>query len=146
MRNTSKPAVFFAFLICAFFGSCKTKHSNAEVQKAMENYDRLLQKMDADSLSLMYVKDGKLGEMAQGRDSIRRFLSSFKNVKVLSQVSRTDVLQISGDSSIQEGTYNQSDVIDQKDTIHVKGKFVVVWNWTSQDGWLIKSMQTMPLN
>ena len=50
-------------------------HRQQEVQDAMQHYDRLIKKMDADSIALLYTEDGDLGGIAHGRDSIRRYLT-----------------------------------------------------------------------
>ena len=58
---------------------------------------------DADSISLLYTQDGNLGDIAIGRDSIRKFLSSFKNIRVLSQVSTTKSISITHDTAYRKG-------------------------------------------
>ena len=101
--------------------------------------------MDADSIALLYMPDGDLGDIAHGRDSIKKFLSSFKNLSVLSQSSTTDSIEIHGDSSLQKGTYHQVVLLSGKDTVKVKGKYIATWLWI-QDGWHIKHMVTTPEN
>ncbi len=109
----------------------------------MKLYDHLIQKMDMDSIALLYTVDGDLGEMAHGRDSIRKFLASFRNIQVLSQTSTTASIEIYGDSSIQKGTYQQAALISGKDTIKVKGEFTAHWLWVpGEGGWHIKHMAT----
>jgi len=92
-----------------FLFSCNDQHNRAGVEAAMKHYDHLIKKLDADSISLLYTADGNLGDIAQGRDSIKRFLSSFTNVQVLSQASQTSSIELFGDSAIQKGTYQQND-------------------------------------
>jgi len=110
----------------------------------MQQYDRLIKKMDADSIALLYAANGELGDMVHGRDSIRKFLSSFKNIEVLHCTSTSDTIDIKGDSSLQTGNYTQTAVVDQKDTIHVKGRFRANWQWVADSGWQIKKMMTFP--
>ena len=131
-----------------FLTSCVSYvHRQQEVQDAMQHYDRLIQKMDADSIALLYTADGDLGGIAHGRDSIRRFLSSFKNVRVLEVTSSTDSLTMTGDTAFQSGHYQQSGVINEKDTFHVKGSYHAQWVWIKKEGgWHIKKMTTQAEN
>lgn len=102
--------------------------------------------MDADSIALLYTPDGELGKMAKGRDSIRNFLLTFKDVRVLSQQSTTDSLHISRNSSYQTGTYQQVVALPSKDTVTVKGKYFANWIWLPKTGWYIQRMNTTPMN
>ena len=111
----------------------------------MKYYDRLVMKLDADSIALLYTPDGRMGEMAEGRDSIRAFLSSFTNIKVLSQHSTSDSVKITADTAVQNGIYLQSDVISARDTVRLKGEYTATWQWLN-DGWHIKKMETKPLD
>ena len=127
--------------------SCNlSKHNEAGVVAAMKHYDHLILKLDADSISGLYTPDGNLGGIAIGRDSIRKFISSFKNVKVLSQLSSRGVITISHDTAIQKGTYAQTDVLSGKDTVHVKGEYTARWEWIRPTGWFIKKMTTKPIH
>jgi hypothetical protein len=102
--------------------------------------------MDADSIALLYAPDGDLGTTAHGRDSIRKFLSSFKNVSVLYVASTSDTLRIGEDSAFQAGHYKQIALVDNKDTFNLKGTFVARWIWIKEEGWRIKRMETHPIN
>ena len=148
MQGISK--IFPTLLICvsfiSVFSACKSsKHNEDGVKEAMNHYDQLILKLDADSLALMYTPNGQLGNMATGRDSIRHFLSGFKNVKVIAQNSTTSSLIITKDTAIQKGIYTQSDVINEKDTVHVKGEYFARWVWIEGEGWRIQKMETKPI-
>ena len=135
------------FANCLLLLSCTTStHNKSGVEAAMKYYDHLILKLDADSIALLYTPDGNLGGMAIGRDSIKQFLSTFKNVQVLSQVSTTDSIHIIRDTAIQKGSYTQTDIVAGKDTLHVKGEYTVQWQWIHKQGWHIKKMITKPLN
>ena len=121
------------------------KHTKDEVEQAMKQYDHLILKMDTDSIALLYTDDGDLGNMAHGRDSFRKFLAGFKNMKVLSQSSTTDTITINGDTSLQKGLYHQRVIVAEKDTVKVKGAYTATWLWKPQDGWHIKRMETKPV-
>jgi len=135
------------FLFIFLFLSCNTTaHNEKGVEAAMKKYDRLIKKMDATAIAMLYTPDGDLGEMAHGRDSIKKFLATFKNVRVLAQSSTTSSISINGDSSFQKGTYRQMVLINGKDTVKVKGEYTAHWLWVSGQGWLIKHMATKPMN
>jgi ketosteroid isomerase-like protein len=126
--------------------SCNDHHDKKSVELAMKQYDHLIKKMDADSIALLYPPDGDLGGIARGRDSIKKFLSTFKDLRVLSQSSTTNSIEIHNDTSIQTGTYRQIVLIHEKDTVKVKGEYTTTWLWMPQDGWDIKRMITKPVN
>ena len=123
--------------------SCATsEHNKKGVESAMKHYDQLILRSDADSIALSYTPDGNLGDIAIGSNSIRRFLSTFKNIRVLTQSSVTDSIKISKDTAIQNGKYYQSDLISGKDTVFVKGIFIAKWLWAKNKQWQIKEMHT----
>ena len=130
-----------------FMLSCNTtKHSKSGVESAMQHYDNLILKLNADSIAMLYTPDGNLGGIAIGRDSIKKFLASFKNVSVLSQISTTESIHINHDTAIQKGHYTQTDIIAEKDTAKVKGQYTARWEWISKEGWHIKKMTTSSTN
>jgi hypothetical protein len=124
--------------------ACTQGPSAASVKAAMGQYDHLIKKMDADSIALLFTKDGDLGTMAHGRDSIRSFLSAFKNVQVLAQVSAIGFLKLQTDTALLKGTYWQTDLVDHKDTIHLKGNYIANWVWVKNDGWHLQKITTIP--
>jgi ketosteroid isomerase-like protein len=129
-------------IIGIIFCSCKHSHTTNEVEAAMQKYNSLIQAMDADGISKMFTPDGKLGDVAQGRDSIKKFLSSFVNSKVLSQRSNTKSIELKADSATQKGMYFQDAVINGKDTLHLKGNYTINWKWLDGEGWKIKKVTT----
>ena len=137
--------ITIVILLC-IQSSCKNQHNRAGVEAAMKQYDHLIKKLDADSISLLYTPNGKLGDVAQGRDSIKRFLASFTNVRVLSQVSSTKSIDMYGDSATQKGNYQQMDLIAEKDTVRVNGEYTAHWEWVPSNGWHIKYMVTKPIH
>ena len=137
--------IYFLFIIILLVSCSTGRHNKKGVELAMKQYDHLILKLDADSIALLYAPDGDLGNIAHGRDSIRNFLLTFKNLKVLSQTSNTEFIKVSGDSSFQKGTYHQTVVVAAKDTVHVKGEYTARWIWISQSGWHIKRMETKPI-
>lgn len=145
MNLTFKSLVMLILATLLSLISCNSKkHNKAEIESAMKQYDRLLLKMDTDSIGLLYTTDGILAG-AIGRDSIKKFLASFKNVSVLSQSSTTNSIEINKDTAIQKGHYSQTDLIAGKDTIRVKGEFIARWHWIQDSGWHLKQMSTKPI-
>jgi len=128
------------------FSCSPSRHNEKGVTAAMKYYDRLILKLDADAIAQLYTVDGNLGGIAIGRDSIRNFLSSFKNIKVLSQASTTSSIKMGRDTAIQKGNYTQTAVISGKDTVKVTGEYTARWQWITGDGWHIKQMITKPTN
>ena len=139
----TKIYISFCILFLLLY-SCEQKHTTAEIEAAMNRYNHFIEKMDADSISLMYTSDGNLGGVAIGRDSIRSFLQKFKNVKVLLQSTVTDSINLHGDSCIQKGKYIQGCIVNGKDTVTTKGGFVADWIWTKREGWKLRKMITSP--
>jgi SnoaL-like domain len=135
-----KKLLFYTAMLC--FGSCTSEHNEKSVGEAMELYDHLIQKMDTDSIALLYTPDGDLGGIALGRDSIAKFLATFKNFKVLSQSSTSKTVVINHDTAVQTGSYLQTVITPSHDTVHVKGDYVTTWQW--MNGWHIKRMRTTP--
>ncbi|MEO7210332.1 MAG: nuclear transport factor 2 family protein [Chitinophagaceae bacterium] len=131
-----------ALLLSTIISCSTTSHNISGVEKAMHTYNEKIKSMDVEAISLIFTPDGHLGEMATGRDSIKAFLSSFKNVQVLTQNSTTDSIKIIKDTAIQTGTYMQSDIINRKDTLHVSGTFTARWEWVKGSGWLLEKMNT----
>ena len=114
------------------------------MEQAMKNYDHLIMGMNADSIAAIYAPDGELGKIARGRDSIRNFLNTFKNFRVLSQSSETNSISLDQDSALQKGIYRQTVVIPSKDTVTVKEILRPFGYGLANNGWLIRRMETQP--
>ena len=145
MIKTSFAISYLCILLICFCCCQRPEHSKKEIESAMKHYDSMILKLNVDSIAMVYTVDGNLGDIAIGRDSIKKFLSTFKNIKVLSQESRTTSVKIILDSAIQEGTYFQKDVISGKDTVTVKGLFKAIWKWDGISQWKLKHMSTKSL-
>ncbi len=147
MLTASKYWLVFLILAIPTLNSCySSKHNKTGVENAMKYYDHLILNLDADSIALLFTPTGNLGDIAVGRDSIKKFLSTFKNVRVLSQNSITNAINITHDTAIQKGTYQQTDIISEKDTVRVKGEYIATWFWQPKEGWRIKKMTTKSTN
>jgi SnoaL-like protein len=138
-------AFLFLILTSSFFFACNSiKHNQKGVETAMSHYNHFIQKMDIDSIALLFSPDGDLGNVAYGRDSIRNFLSKFKDFKVLSQTSTTKSIKMNKDSTVQEGIYYQKTIVPKNDTVKVSGTFTATWVH-SDNGWQLKRMLTKPI-
>lgn len=140
--------IFFAFVTmslmsCGYSCSQQTKDTPGSVIK---KYERLVLEMKADSISQLFTADAEVGhgdqEPIKGRDSIYAFLSSFKNVRVISNVDSISSVSVTNDSAIVDGKYKQSVIIREKDTVHVAGKFTANMMRYKNKTWLISKMHT----
>jgi ketosteroid isomerase-like protein len=135
-------------LAIAVLQSCGNKdnkpHEKKEIDAAMREYDRLIQKLDAEAISELYDEEGDLGDQAHGREEIKKFLSGFKDIEVLEQHSTTNTIEMLGDSAVQTGSYIQIDVIEKRDTVTVRGTYNALWRWDGE-AWKLKRMETQAL-
>ncbi len=145
-NNFRLPFLLLSILFLYACVSTQVQKNKAGIETAMKKYDELILKLDVDSIPLLFTKNGNLGNIAIGRDSIQRFLSSFKNIKVISQSSFSTSIVINGNFATQKGNYLQTDLMNQKDTINVKGDYETQWLWVKKRGWLINKMTTKPTN
>jgi hypothetical protein len=137
---------FTFFILGGGFSFQHNYRSRAAVDQAMKKYDDLILRMDVDSIAMMYVWDGDLGNIAHGRDSIRNFLIRFKSFKVLYQSSVSDSFIVYDDTAVLKGSYRQKTIVPPNDTISVNGRYDSKWIWLAGSGWHIKAMQTKPGN
>ena len=136
--------LFLPAFVCLF--SCYSQHRGSSgVEAAMKKYDALILQLDAAGIAHMFTEHGRLGNMATGQDSIRKFLSAFKGISVLTQSSVTDSIILKDNKAVQQGHFRQSDIISGKDTVLVKGTFTAHWIWAGKNGWRLESMETLPL-
>jgi hypothetical protein len=138
----------FYLIAAVVLFSCKNTEPGKDkegVEAALKQYDHLLKKLDGDSIALLYTADGDLGDKVHGRDSIRRYFASFKNVAVLFQMSASESVELKVNAAIQKGHYNQTALVDGKDTIKAKGEYMAYWLWTPKEGWRIRRMITKSL-
>ncbi len=131
------------------FYSCQDAATKTSPKDIIKKYERLVLEMKADSLLQMFTVDAEIGHeggpTVKGRDSIYAFLSSFKNIRVIS--NRDDVLSVSinKDSAIVNGDYKQAVIVLGKDTVNAAGKFTANMIRKKNKNWLIFSMRTRSL-
>lgn len=145
MAPSSRVTCLITIIFILLFACNASMHNKKGVRAAMNQYDHYIQTMDVDSIALLYTPDGDLGQMAHGRDSIRKFLGKFKSYKVLSQTSTTESINDMTDSTIQKGLYHQTVIVPVNDTVTVKGEYTSTWVWLKKSGWHLKRMETKPI-
>jgi len=115
------------------------------IQKKLALYDHYIQITNPDSIASLYTPHGNLGDLAIGRDSIRKFLSKFKNIKVLYTHTESESIQwINNNQAQQFGHYIQKAVLPKGDTIQVKGEIQIWWSQTKPGDWFIEKVKTIP--
>src|SRR5215470_5868925 len=87
--------------VLAYMYSCPHSKTGSTPQTVIRNYERLVLEMKADSISNLFTTDAEIGHENQrpvrGRDSIRAFLSSFKNVRVIENRDDISAVSMRGD-------------------------------------------------
>ena len=141
-----RQLLFSLFIIGTMMACQQANNEKLKIKKAMHNYDLHIISMNVDSIASCYTENGDLGDIAHGRDSIRRFLSKFANFKVLSQRSISDSVSIDQDTAIQMGIYRQTVIVSPGDTVLVKGSFRARWQRQMKgELWLIRRIDTHPM-
>jgi len=138
---------YLATFVLAYVYSCQ--HSTATPQATIKRYERFVLEMKPDSISNLFTTDAEIGHENQrpvrGRDSIRAFLSSFKNVRVIENRDDISAVSMRGDSATVNGTYKQAVIVSEKDTVRVSGSFSAEMLRDKNKTWLIRKMRTRSL-
>ena len=96
----------------------------------------------------MFELAGSMGHQGQppiiGRPSIQAFLESFANYKVLAHEMHVLSARAQSGEVRQTGTYAQSVLTPQGQSLQVKGTFTAVWHRQNSGRWLIESIRTAP--
>ncbi|MBS1950597.1 MAG: hypothetical protein OJF59_000787 [Cytophagales bacterium] len=137
----------YYFLIMLFLiASCTNRKS--EIESALKNYDRITFLINGDSSANLYAAQATLGgkgmKQYTSRDSIRKFLNSFKpmDIHMISNVTRATAITFKEDTAAVEGAYEQK-VKVAGDTGVYTGTFSS--KWIKENGrWLIAKMYTVP--
>jgi len=135
--------------VLAYVYSCPHSKTAASPQAIIKTYERLVLEMKADSISNLFTTDAEIGHENQrpvrGRDSIYALLSSFKNVRVIENRDNISSVSTRGDSATVNGTYKQTVIVSEKDTVHVTGSFTSEMIRDKDKNWLIWKMRTKSL-
>src|SRR5215831_2779755 len=137
---------FYTILVSAGVCSCSSNPIKEGPPDVIKKYERFVLEMKADSIAQLFTTDAEIGHEGQltikGRDSIYSFLSSFKNVRVIS--NRDDIVSssIRDDSAVVNGSYIQTVIVSGKDTVNVAGKFTAIMVRNKNKNWFIAKMKT----
>ena len=121
--------------------------AQAEVERALASYSDLMLAMAPDRLAASYTPDGELSDAEQGPvigpDSIRAFLASFSDYRVLANRLSADSTRVTADTAWQVGTYSERVRLPAGDTVEVAGRFQATWLRSGAGEWRLRRMHTM---
>jgi len=142
MKFTLYPLFPTILIFNLFLFSCNTQnHNKSEIESAISNYDRVLVKRNADSITMLFTPDGNFGKGAHGKKELREVFDYISSAhRILYHHSTSDTITISGNTSIQKGTFNEVIIHPENDTSNDGGKYIANWVWLPKQGWLIKRM------
>jgi len=142
----SQKLFYILIVPIVFIYSCSETSVKEAPQDVIKKYERFVLEMKADSIAQLFTTYAEIGHGDQppikGRDSIYSFLSSFKNVRVLSNRDNIISSAIRNDSATVNGTYTQTVIVSEKDTVNVAGKFTATMVCDKIKNWLIAKMRT----
>src|SRR5262249_53888000 len=114
------------------------------LEAALEHYNRLVERMQSDSIAALFTPDGELGSAGQnpivGPAAIAAYLHTFDQYKVLSEQMTVDSASIAGDTGFQRGRYAQTVILPSGDTVSVSGNFTVTWLSIGSGNWRVRRM------
>jgi len=117
-----------------------------EVDVALYRYRHLIQQGDFDRVAGMFESNAELShdELAPivGRDSIRTFLNSFKDYKIIEYELVVMSTSQSGAAATQLGRYHQKVISPAGAPIEVRGSFSAEWARDADGSWLLHRMHT----
>ncbi len=150
-RRSSRSSLWLLLGLAAC--GLSTPRSAAEQARALDaalnHYGRLVRTMASDSIAALFTADGELAGEAQptvtGPDSIRAFLHTFDQYRVLAATMVVDSSRVTGDTGIQHGRYAQRVRLPDGDTVEVGGRFTAEWVAGPAGAWRIRRMGTAPI-
>ncbi len=145
-------AFIFVVVGCASPARDTRAISTARIERQLvvelAHYGEALGQMDYDQVANFFVESGEVthsgGEPVRGRESIRKFLKSFAEFKVLEYVIRAESTVVEGATAKQTGFFSQTVVIPNGNTVRVRGLFEASWIQGSNGRWNLARMQTAP--
>lgn len=148
--------VSFAFIFVVI-GCASPAHDTRAISAAgteqklvleLANYGEALRRMDYDQVANFFVESGEVthsgGEPVRGRESIRKFLKSFAEFKVLEYAIQAESIVVEGSAAKQTGFFSQTVVIPNGNTVRIRGRFEASWIQSSNGQWNLARMQTAP--
>lgn len=120
----------------------------AAIEAGSREYERLVRRMDHDSIAAMFVADGELANPGapplRGRDSIRARLRSFAGFHVEDDRMTSDSIRVVGDRAAQFGSYWQRVRIPGGQTVEVSGRYQFDWVRSPEGVWQLQRIATVP--
>lgn len=126
----------------------QSRQDSASVNAALQHYADLTVRMASDSLAALYAPDGILAATGrpplQGPDSIRAFLETFRDYRVLSDTLLADGLIVWGDTAWQTGVFHQHARLPSGATGFAHGRFLFMWVRGAGGQWRLHWASTRP--
>jgi uncharacterized protein (TIGR02246 family) len=126
-------------------GSRKTQ-DESQVTASLARYRNLILELQADRVADMFADDGELSHNGEksyiGPRQISAFLKSFSGYKILKYELVAVSTAVEGENATQNGTYTQTVVAPEGNTIMAAGSFETAWRHQPDGRWLIKKMRT----
>ena len=112
----------------------------------LAHYEEALSRMDYDQVANFFVESGEVthsgGEPVRGRESIRKFLKSFAEFKVLEYAIQAESTVVEGATAKQTGFFSQTVVIPNGHTVRIRGVFEASWIQGSNGRWNLARIHT----
>ena len=120
------------------------------VEEAMRAYAKTLQSGSPKEVAAWYTADGELllpGVPAlHGREAIRAFLGPLVSVtEVESLATKTDLLEVSGSTATQWGTYRQVAGEKGKPKATYEGRYSALWHREAGGQWRLARLMMQPM-
>ncbi|HUI30488.1 MAG TPA: nuclear transport factor 2 family protein [Candidatus Acidoferrales bacterium] len=152
MRRSNLFLSIAIFVTALHISACSASKSAADAVRlkgALQRYQDLILHMDNDGIADLFAEQGELdnpGESPiQGRESIRKFLKSFTEYKVVEESLDADSTAVAGASATQIVRYHQKVTVPSGKTVEVSGRMKI--NWIEKGGrWLILREESLPKN
>lgn len=146
--NCAAVLIIIVQFMLTFKCQAQTREDSIGVNKALRLYENLVTRMNADSIGVLFGKDGVLvkspSESIIGSTAVSEYLKSFSSFHVYSYRINCDTLIFKNGYAIQTGEYWQQVRIPSGDTVNVNGRFRIEWQRFKNDSWQIHRASTTP--
>ncbi len=118
-----------------------------QVVAQLAKYEDAIRRMAYDEVAALYAVNGEVAHNhdipVKGRETIRQYLASFSDYKVLANRIQAQATEVSGNVAHQVGVYAQHVITPANETLHVSGRFRAFWQRLDNGNWQIIRMHTM---
>ncbi len=155
MKRSNLFLLIILVIVTLCLGACSSSRlssggsaaSASALEEALQNYQDMVLHMNNGGIANLFAEQGELinpgGAPIRGRESIRKFLNSFTEYKVIEENLQADSTVIIGASAMQIVHYHQKVTIPSGKTIDVSGWFKI--DWVAENGrWLIRREENLP--